>query len=142
MMPDPPIVYRWWKKDEPAPGPEDFHKTVVREIEEWNACVKTQGKAKCVRLYNPQQVGGGGLGGVKTQGKEGKAKCVRLYNPQQVGRKGGEHSQPIYCAPTLIFAPPYLPLSLSRACTASSWASGWPPSHGTSCSSCVMRTTR
>ena len=59
MMPDPPLVCRWWKKDEPAPGPEDFHKTVLREIEEWNACVKTQGKAKCVRLYNPQQVGGG-----------------------------------------------------------------------------------
>lgn len=49
-------LFRWWKKDEPAPSAEDFHAATVREINEWNACVKDKGQAKCVRLYNPQQV--------------------------------------------------------------------------------------
>jgi len=48
--------YRWWQKNEPTPGPDDFHKAVVREIQEWKACVKDKGQAKCVRLYNPQQL--------------------------------------------------------------------------------------
>ena len=50
------VSRRWWKKDEPAPGPEEFHQTAVKEVEEWNACVADQGQAKCVRLYNPQQL--------------------------------------------------------------------------------------
>lgn len=48
--------YRWWKKDEPQPGPEEFHKTVVSEIKEWEDCVKDKGQGTCVRLYNPQQL--------------------------------------------------------------------------------------
>ena len=50
------VMFRWWKKDEPAPTAEDFHAATVREINEWKACVKDKGQAKCVRLYNPQQV--------------------------------------------------------------------------------------
>ncbi|GFR45882.1 hypothetical protein Agub_g7335 [Astrephomene gubernaculifera] len=48
--------YRWWVKDEPAPGPEDFHKTAVQEIAAWKACVEQHGHKQCVRHYNPQQL--------------------------------------------------------------------------------------
>ncbi|GIL90772.1 hypothetical protein Vretimale_16845 [Volvox reticuliferus] len=48
--------YRWWLKDEPTPTPEDFHKTAVREIAEWQSCVAQNGQKWCVRHYIPQQL--------------------------------------------------------------------------------------
>jgi hypothetical protein len=48
--------HRWWKKDEPTPGPDDFHKHAVREINEWKECVGSKGQAWCLRHYNPQQL--------------------------------------------------------------------------------------
>lgn len=50
------LYFRWWKKDEPAPGPQDFHKTAVAEINEWTSCVEARGQDTCLRLYNPQQL--------------------------------------------------------------------------------------
>uniref|UniRef100_A0A7S0N6V6 Sulfotransferase n=1 Tax=Chlamydomonas leiostraca TaxID=1034604 RepID=A0A7S0N6V6_9CHLO len=48
--------YRWWKKDEPTPGPQEFHDTVVSEIKEWTDCVAAHGQPHCVRHYHPQQL--------------------------------------------------------------------------------------
>ncbi|GLI71601.1 hypothetical protein VaNZ11_016865 [Volvox africanus] len=48
--------YRWWLKDQPTPTPEDFHKTAVRDIADWQSCVGQNGLKWCVRHYNPQQL--------------------------------------------------------------------------------------
>jgi N-acetylgalactosamine 4-sulfate 6-O-sulfotransferase len=48
--------YRWWKKDEPEPGPEDFHAEAERDIATWQACVEKSGVQNCVKQYNPQQL--------------------------------------------------------------------------------------
>ena len=47
---------RFWGADEPTPGPEDFHERAVKEIGEWQSCVKAKGQAHCLRHYHPQQV--------------------------------------------------------------------------------------
>ncbi|GLC45365.1 hypothetical protein PLESTB_000314600 [Pleodorina starrii] len=48
--------YRWWVKDEPTPGPEDFHKAAVQDIAEWRSCVEKNDHRWCVRHYHPQQL--------------------------------------------------------------------------------------
>ncbi|KAG1676849.1 hypothetical protein FOA52_010358 [Chlamydomonas sp. UWO 241] len=48
--------YRWWKKDEPEPTPEDFHTEAERDVATWNTCVEKSGVPHCVKRYNPQQL--------------------------------------------------------------------------------------
>ncbi|KAL6759191.1 hypothetical protein V8C86DRAFT_1350553 [Haematococcus lacustris] len=48
--------YRWWQKDQPAPGAAEFHDAVVRDIKQWRDCSNAHGHAHCLRHYNPQQL--------------------------------------------------------------------------------------
>eukprot|EP00798_Chlamydomonas_sp_ICE-L_P024282 gene24282-9881_t len=50
------VYLRWWEKDKPPPGPDDFHANVELELGEWNACVSSKGHGHCVRHYHPQQL--------------------------------------------------------------------------------------
>lgn len=48
--------YRWWLKEERPPTPDDFHETVLKEVQEWKDCVAARSVPDCVRSFKPQQL--------------------------------------------------------------------------------------